>query len=112
MTLPDPAALPLSPTAQSMLALRDVVFRVWEQRVRERARITAYSHDAINGSIDAGIQEAVEGFALVHSGFRERFAAALTHDLRGPLAAAALGLELIAVATDPAVMKTAAIALP
>jgi signal transduction histidine kinase len=104
----------------------------------ERARITTYSHaalieeyqifrwaiftvlhrehvvlsqddmHAINGSIDAGIQEAVEGFSLVHSGFRERFAAALTHDLRGPLASAALGLELIMVTTDPAIMKTVA----
>lgn len=104
----------------------------------ERARITAYSHaalieeyqvfrwavftvlhqagvvidpvqtHAINGSIDAGIQEAVEGFSLVHSGFRERFAAALTHDLRGPLAAAAMGLELILVSGDPEKTRTVA----
>jgi signal transduction histidine kinase len=104
----------------------------------ERARITAYSHaalieeyqifrwamftvlhrenvpidlqemHAINGSIDAGIQEAVEGFSMVHSGFRERFAAALTHDLRGPLAAAAMGLELIMVTGEPDVVKSVA----
>jgi signal transduction histidine kinase len=104
----------------------------------ERARITAYSHaalieeyqifrwamftvlhrenvpidlqemHAINGSIDAGIQEAVEGFSLVHRGFRERFAAALTHDLRGPLAAAAMGLEVIMVTGEPDVVKAVA----
>jgi signal transduction histidine kinase len=190
MTPPDleSPATALSHTAQRMLALRDIVFEVWERRVRERiapaqalqhpilvdtlpsfyqnivdsvnpcdarvlavdgttmatehggerARITAYSQGAlieeyqifrwaiftvlhaenvvlaqeemhaINGSIDAGIKEAVEGFALVHGGFRERFAAALTHDLRGPLASAALGMELITVTTDPALMKTAA----
>jgi len=97
----------------------------------ERARITAYDHTAlieeyqvlrwaifevlhtqgvvldqqethaINASIDAGIQQAVEAFSLVHSGFRERFAAALTHDLRNPLSATATALEVILLAKDP-----------
>jgi signal transduction histidine kinase len=104
----------------------------------ERARITAYSHralieeyqifrwaifcvlhehgvtlaqqemHAIHASVDAGIQEAVEGFILVHNGLRERFAAALTHDLRGPLATTAMGLELILASSDPHVARTAA----
>jgi signal transduction histidine kinase len=188
MTPPGIDPPPLSHTAERMLALRDDVFKAWEERVRERiaparflqhpilldtlpafyqkivesvdpaeprvlavdgttmatehggerARITAYSHaalieeyqifrwamftvlhrenvpidlqemHAINGSIDAGIQEAVEGFSMVHSGFRERFAAALTHDLRGPLAAAAMGLELIMVTGEPDVVKSVA----
>jgi signal transduction histidine kinase len=188
MTPPGIDPPPLSHTAERMLALRDDVFKAWEERVRERiaparflqhpilldtlpafyqkivesvdpaeprvlavdgttmatehggerARITAYSHaalieeyqifrwamftvlhrenvpidlqemHAINGSIDAGIQEAVEGFSMVHSGFRERFAAALTHDLRGPLAAAAMGLELIMVTSEPDVVKSVA----
>jgi signal transduction histidine kinase len=102
----------------------------------ERARITAYNHaalieeyqifrwaifhvldqegirldfretHAINSSIDSGIQEAVEAFSLVHSGFRERFAAALTHDLRGPLTATVSALELILLSTDPAQIRT------
>jgi signal transduction histidine kinase len=101
----------------------------------ERARITAYNHGAlieeyqifrwaifhvldregvaldfleahaINSSIDSGIQEAVEAFSLVHSGFRERFAAALTHDLRGPLSVTVSALELILLSNDPAQMK-------
>ncbi|HEX8477059.1 MAG TPA: HAMP domain-containing sensor histidine kinase [Telluria sp.] len=104
----------------------------------ERARITQYSHaalieeyqifrwavfdvlhrenvvldrdetHAIHASIDAGIQEAVEGFTLVHSGLRERFAAALTHDLRGPLATTARGLQLILATQDPKLMHAAA----
>lgn len=104
----------------------------------ERARITSYSHKAlieeyqifrwaifevlhkeavtlsqadihaINASIDGGIQEAVEGFSLVHAAFRERFAAALTHDMRGPLASTALGLELILATSDPAVARSTA----
>jgi len=63
---------------------------------------------AVNASIDAGIQEAVEAFSLVHSGLRERFAAALTHDLRGPLNATAMALELILMNGDPARVKHAA----
>lgn len=104
----------------------------------ERARITSYDHTAlieeyqvlrwaifevlhkegvvldhmethiVNSSIDSAIQEAVEAFSLVHSAFRERFAAALTHDLRGPLSATVTGLELILLTNDPARIKTAA----
>ena len=97
----------------------------------ERARVTAYDHASlieeyqilrwaifdvlhengvilnrqemhtINSSLDSGIQEAVEAFLLVHSGFRERFAAALTHDLRGPLGTIVSALELILITNDP-----------
>jgi signal transduction histidine kinase len=104
----------------------------------ERARITSYDHTAlieeyqvfrwaifhvlhreqlaldheeihtIHSSIDSGIQEAVEAFSLVHSGFRERFAAALTHDMRGPLAATVNGLQLILISNDPAQIRIAA----
>jgi len=101
----------------------------------ERARITAYDHEAlideyqlfrwvilevldregvvltardvlaINASIDAGIKDAVNGFVLVHSALRERFAAALTHDLRGPLGVVSTAFELVMMADDPARMK-------
>lgn len=90
----------------------------------ERARMTTYNHDAliseyqlfrttifdvlngngvslapaeastIHASIDSGIKEAVNGFTLVHSALRERFAAALTHDMRTPLSVAVTSLEL------------------
>lgn len=104
----------------------------------ERARITSYDHaalieeyqvlraaifdvleeqgvvldhaerHAINSSIDSGIQQAVQAFSMVHSGFRERFAAALTHDMRGPLTATMTGLELILLSNDPTRIKTVA----
>ena len=104
----------------------------------ERARITSYDHSAlieeyqafrwaifdvlhreqveldhrevhtIHSSIDSGIQEAVEAFSLVHSGFRERFAAALTHDMRGPLGATISALELILRSNDLDRIKTVA----
>jgi len=184
----DAAPWQLSGKAARMLALRDTVFTVWEERVRERiaqartvqrpilvdtlpvlydniaqsispgyprhsaidgttisaehggerARITSYDHTAlieeyqilrwaifhvlqqdgmvldydeahaINASIDSGIQQSVEAFSLVHSGFRERFAAALTHDMRGPLSATMSALELILLSDDPARIRTTA----
>jgi signal transduction histidine kinase len=62
----------------------------------------------IDASIDTAIQEAVAEFALVHSTLRERFAAALTHDLRGPLGTVSSALELIQRLDDPARMKALA----
>jgi signal transduction histidine kinase len=72
---------------------------------REGVRLDFHETHAINSSIDSGIQEAVEAFSLVHSGFRERFAAALTHDLRGPLSVTVSALELIMLSDDPAQIK-------
>lgn len=182
------ASPPLSGNAARMLALRESVFALWEQRVRERilqastvkhpilidtlpvfydniaqsisphyprtsavdgttvaaehggerARITSYDHSAlveeyqvlrwaifkvlhqngvkldhdeahtINASIDSGIQGSVVAFSLVHSGFRERFAAALTHDMRGPLGATSSALELILLSDDLARIRAIA----
>ena len=64
---------------------------------------------AINASIDAGSREAITAFSLIHSTMREQFAAALTHDLRGPLQNANLALEVILMSTDPAKMKGMAV---
>lgn len=104
----------------------------------ERARVTSYDHAAlieeyqifrwalfdvlqrenvvldhaetstIHSSIDSGIRQAVEAFSLVHSGFRERFAVALTHDMRGPLSATITGMELIQRSDDQARIKSVA----
>jgi signal transduction histidine kinase len=104
----------------------------------ERARITSYDHVAlideyqilrrcilealardgislshaevlvIDSSIDAGIKQAVNAFTLVHQGLRERFTAALTHDLRGPLHATSMALEIILMTDDPARIRTVA----
>lgn len=104
----------------------------------ERARLTSYDHESlileyqllrrtildvlradgveltvlellvVNDSIDAAIQDAVCAFSMVHSALRERFAAALTHDLRAPLAATMSALELIQMIDDPARIKALA----
>jgi signal transduction histidine kinase len=86
------------------------IFRatIFDVLYRENVRLDFNETHAINSSIDSGIQEAVEAFSLVHSGFRERFAAALTHDLRGPLAATMTALELIVLLDDPARIRAVA----
>ena len=81
---------------------RWVIFEVFD---REGLQLSVRDILAINSSIDAGIQEAIGGFVLVHNALRERFAAALTHDLRAPLGAASTALELIMMLNDPAKMK-------
>jgi signal transduction histidine kinase len=54
----------------------------------------------INASIDESIRESVSAFAMVQSALRERFVAALTHDLRTPLATAHAAAELIRHSSD------------
>lgn len=84
---------------------RWVIFDVFE---REGLRLTTLETRAINASIDAGIQESVCGFVLVHNTLRERFAAAVAHDLRGPLGVTSSALQLILMTNDPTRMKTVA----
>ena len=86
------------------------IFRttLFEVLHRERVVLDHAEAHAIHSSIDSGIQQAVEAFSLVNSGFRERFAAALTHDMRGPLSATMTGLELILLSNDPTRIKTVA----
>lgn len=55
----------------------------------------------INCAIDTTIREAVTAFALAQSIFRERFVAAVAHDLRTPLGAISLTSELIRVSSEP-----------
>jgi signal transduction histidine kinase len=54
----------------------------------------------INASIDGSVGEAVNAFALVQLALRERFIAALTHDLRNPLSNAQLAAQLIEQSSD------------
>jgi signal transduction histidine kinase len=54
----------------------------------------------INASIDGSIRGAVNAFALAQAMLRERFIAALTHDLRNPLSNAQLAAQLIERASD------------
>lgn len=77
---------------------RWAIFNVLE---REAVRLSHTEYLTINASIDAGIREAVNGFTLVHNALRERFAAALTHDMRTPLSIAVTALEVSLLTRDP-----------
>jgi signal transduction histidine kinase len=59
----------------------------------------------INISIDGSIRESVNAFALAQAALRQRFIAALTHDLRNPLSNAHVYAQLIERATDPVKTK-------
>lgn len=54
----------------------------------------------INASIDESIRDSVNAFELAQSSLRERFVAALTHDLRNPLGAAHTAAEMIKIVPD------------
>jgi len=54
----------------------------------------------INESIDEAVREAANAFALAQAALRERFVAALTHDLRTPLSTASVTAELIRLSAD------------
>jgi len=101
----------------------------------ERARMTNYDHQAliseyqifrwavlyvldregvtlsvaelltINTAIDDGMREAVNAFTQAHAASRKHHAAALTHDLRGLLAATAIALDIVTVGGDPDDMR-------
>ena len=70
---------------------RWAIFNVLE---KHRVHLEHAEYVTINASIDAGIREAVDGYTLVHAALRERFAAALTHDMRTPLGIAVSALEI------------------
>ena len=59
----------------------------------------------INTSIDGSIRESVNAFALAQAALRQKFVAALTHDLRNPLSNAQVYAQLIERAIEPVKTK-------
>jgi signal transduction histidine kinase len=59
----------------------------------------------INASMDGSVGESVTAFALAQAALREKFIAALTHDLRNPLSNANAYAQLIQRSSDLAKMK-------
>ncbi len=59
----------------------------------------------INASMDGSVRESVTAFALAQAALRQRFIAALTHDLRNPLSNANVYAQLIQRSSDLAKMK-------
>lgn len=81
---------------------------IFEALARDGVALNHAEVLVIDTSIDSGIKEAINAFTMVHSGLRERFTAALTHDLRGPLHATSMALEIILMTDDPARIRTVA----
>jgi signal transduction histidine kinase len=68
-------------------------------------RLTDHEAFVINVSIDGSIRDSVNAFALAQTALRERFVAALTHDLRNPLSTAHGFAELIKQSSDQTQIK-------
>lgn len=86
--------------------LRETIFDVLHQRG------VSLSHEealVVHASLDAGIREAVNSYAMAQSILRQQFIAALTHDLRGPLAVVSAALDLIVMDQEPGRMKSHAV---
>jgi len=71
-------------------------------------QLSGEEFSSINASIDNAIRDAINAFALAQLALRERFVAALTHDLRNPLATAMAAADLIKHSTDPDQMRSLA----
>lgn len=82
--------------------LRSTIFDVLKLNVVELDDNEVF---VINTSIEGSIRESVNAFALAKAALRQRFIAALTHDLRNPLSNAHVYAQLIEGATDPVKTK-------
>jgi signal transduction histidine kinase len=78
---------------------RDTVFDVLQAN---GVALTHRESSIIHSAIDLALKEAVNTFSLVRAALRERYSAALTHDLRNPLHAARVTAELLQRIDDPA----------
>jgi signal transduction histidine kinase len=81
----------------AMVILEYQVFRWTLLELLERNGVALRAEElaVINTSIDNAIRGAVEAFTTAINALREQFIAALTHDLRNPLASATMAAELI-----------------
>lgn len=73
---------------------------VFDVLAEQGVKLDSQEFFIINASIDESIREAVSAFELAQSSLRERFVAALTHDLRNPLGAAMAAAEIIKQSRD------------
>lgn len=71
--------------------LRDVLV----EKLSARVALSSHHHRTIQLSFDESIRKAVLAFSVVQARLREHFVATLTHDLRNPLGASKMALEII-----------------
>jgi signal transduction histidine kinase len=88
---------------------RSAIISAWH---RAGIRLELDEVERLNNAIDEALRESLTGFSLSQVQIREQFFSALTHDLRTPLAAASVAVQLIHGMKDPArVRQIAAIAM-
>lgn len=71
--------------------LRGVLFEVLE----EAAQLSSHERAVLDASLDESIAKACTAYALVETGLREQLFATIAHDIRGPLSAAKVSVELM-----------------
>jgi signal transduction histidine kinase len=100
----------LTPYDASALVREYQIFRwvVFDTLHHHGVTLTKKEAQIIGASVDGGIREALAAFSSAHTALRQQFIAALTHDLRNPLAVVRSSLELILLTPDPAKMRTIA----
>ncbi|MBC7429595.1 MAG: sensor histidine kinase [Bacteriovorax sp.] len=76
---------------QEYVLLREITL----QFLRERHEIEDHVFSIIQKSFDEGIQKAMMAFHLIFNEIRENVVAHMTHDMRTPLTAAKLSLDII-----------------
>lgn len=76
--------------------------------LRAEATPTDHEWDVVHRSVDEAMAEAATAFVEVQDGFREKLAASLTHDFRGPLQSASNYLELMRREPDEGLRNTIA----
>jgi signal transduction histidine kinase len=81
---------------------------LFEELHRSGMQLSHDQRSAMDASIDRAIRESVTAFALVQANLREQFIAAITHDLRAPLANACLAAQLIEGKSNNPEIKTLA----
>jgi signal transduction histidine kinase len=84
-----------------------ILHEVIEDELRAAALLDEEPRAVLQKSFDKAIEEAVMAYHLVHSGLRNQFVAALSHDLRNPLAAARASAEFLLTldTPDPAALE-------
>lgn len=70
--------------------------------------LTSSDWTIIDNSINRAVREAVREFVIIQDDLRQRLAAALSHDMRTPLAVIMTGAEVVRIAPDLARAKLAA----
>lgn len=82
---------------QEFQLFRQIVFSTWDQLT---VGLSLAEMASVNHAIDQAIAESISGFVMIEERFRSQFFSALAHDMRTPLATAAMAVEMIAQSDD------------